>query len=85
MIFALSHPRWLYVLPNGDVLVAETNGPADRERPGGIRGWFMRRYFKKAGAAVQRGVQLPIELVWSTNWVWIPAQFAVLSAAIRSH
>ena len=21
------HPRWLYVLPNGDVLVAETNAP----------------------------------------------------------
>ena len=48
----LNHPRWLYVLPNGDVLVAESNGPADRERAKGIRGWFMRRYFKKAGAAV---------------------------------
>jgi glucose/arabinose dehydrogenase len=48
----LDHPRWLHVLPNGDVLVAESNGPADRERPGGIRGWFMRRYFRKAGAAV---------------------------------
>ena len=23
----LDHPRWLYVLPNGDVLVAETNAP----------------------------------------------------------
>ena len=23
----LEHPRWLYVLPNGDVLVAETNAP----------------------------------------------------------
>jgi glucose/arabinose dehydrogenase len=21
------HPRWIYVLPNGDVLVAETNRP----------------------------------------------------------
>ena len=29
----LDHPRWLYVLPNGDVLVAETNGPAPRRRP----------------------------------------------------
>jgi glucose/arabinose dehydrogenase len=48
----LDHPRWLHVLPNGDVLVAESNGPADRVRPGGIRGWFMRRIFKKAGAAV---------------------------------
>jgi glucose/arabinose dehydrogenase len=24
----LDHPRWVYVLPNGDVLVAETNAPA---------------------------------------------------------
>ena len=23
----LDHPRWIYVLPNGDVLVAETNAP----------------------------------------------------------
>src|SRR4029079_19756552 len=23
----LEHPRWLYVRPNGDVLVAETNAP----------------------------------------------------------
>ena len=48
----LEHPRWIHVLPNGDVLIAESNGPADRQRAGGIRGWFMRRYFKKAGAAV---------------------------------
>ena len=57
---ALEHPRWLYVLPNGDVLVAETNGPADRERAGGIRGWFMRRYFKKAGAAVPSADRITI-------------------------
>ena len=49
----LDHPRWLCVLPNGDVLVAETNGPPRPEDdPGGIRGWFMKRFFKKAGAAV---------------------------------
>src|SRR5436305_5483976 len=42
----LEHPRALYVLPNGDVLVAETNGPPRPEdEPGGIRGWFMKRYF----------------------------------------
>ena len=47
----LTHPRWLHVLPNGDVLVAETNSPpAPKEK--GIRAWFMRRFFKKAGAAV---------------------------------
>jgi glucose/arabinose dehydrogenase len=49
----LSHPRFLYVLPNGDVLVAETNAPPRPEdQKGGIRAWFMKRYFKKAGAAV---------------------------------
>ena len=47
----LDHPRWLYVLPNGDVLVAETNA-RPREQKKGIRAWFMKRFFKKAGAAV---------------------------------
>ncbi|HEX6179188.1 MAG TPA: sorbosone dehydrogenase family protein, partial [Thermoanaerobaculia bacterium] len=47
----LDHPRWLYVLPNSDVLVAETNSPP-KEPERGIRAWFMRMFFKKAGAAV---------------------------------
>ena len=49
----LDHPRWLYVLPNGDVLVAETNAPPRPEDgPKGIKGWFFKRYQKKAGGAV---------------------------------
>jgi glucose/arabinose dehydrogenase len=48
----LDHPRWLYVLPNGSVLVAETNAPADREQARGLRAWFMKRVMKRAGAAV---------------------------------
>jgi glucose/arabinose dehydrogenase len=49
----LDHPRWLYVLPNGDVLVAETNAPANRpEDSKGIKGWFFKLFQKKAGAAV---------------------------------
>lgn len=48
----LDHPRWLHVLPNGDVLVAETNAPADRESPyGPIRSFFMKQVMQKAGAA----------------------------------
>lgn len=47
----LDHPRWLYVLPNGDVLVAESNAPP-RKPERGIRAWFMRMFFKRAGAAV---------------------------------
>ncbi len=48
----LDHPRWLYVLPNGDVLVAETNAPPRPEDNTGIKGWFFARYQKKAGGAV---------------------------------
>jgi glucose/arabinose dehydrogenase len=47
----LDHPRWLYVLPNGDVLVAETNGPDRPDDKGGIRGWIMGMVMKRAGAA----------------------------------
>ena len=48
----LEHPRWLHVLPNGDVLVAETNAPSRPADGGGIKGWIMKRVMKKAGAAV---------------------------------
>lgn len=48
----LDHPRWLYVLPNGDVLVAESNAPPRPDHGKGIKGWFMKRFMKKAGAAV---------------------------------
>ena len=48
----LDHPRWLYVLPNGDVLVAETNAPLRPEYAKGIKGWFMKRFMKAAGSAV---------------------------------
>jgi glucose/arabinose dehydrogenase len=48
----LDHPRWLYVLPNGDVLVAETNAPRRPDDGKGIKGWFFKRYQKKAGGAV---------------------------------
>ncbi|MGZ8915131.1 MAG: PQQ-dependent sugar dehydrogenase [Methylobacter sp.] len=48
----LDHPRWLYVLPNGDVLVAETNAPHRPEDGKGIKGWLMKRFMNKAGAGV---------------------------------
>ncbi|HYC94034.1 MAG TPA: sorbosone dehydrogenase family protein [Thermoanaerobaculia bacterium] len=46
----LDHPRWLYVLPNGDVLVAETNRPPG-PKPKGLRAKIMAYFFKKAGAS----------------------------------
>lgn len=48
----LDHPRWLYVLPNGDVLVAETNAPERPDANSGVRGWFMAHYQEKAGGVV---------------------------------
>jgi glucose/arabinose dehydrogenase len=48
----LDHPRWLYVLPNGDVLVAESNAPPKPEDAKGIKGWLMGIVMKKAGATV---------------------------------
>jgi len=46
----LDHPRWLYELPNGDVLVAETNSPP---RPNaGIVQRVMNFFLGRAGAAV---------------------------------
>ena len=47
----LDHPRWLYVLPNGDVLVAETNAPPKPDDSKGIRGWVMGKVMGRAGAA----------------------------------
>ncbi|WP_433783632.1 PQQ-dependent sugar dehydrogenase [Pseudomonas frederiksbergensis] len=48
----LEHPRWLYVLPNGDVLVAETNAPSKSDDSNGIRGWIMGKVMGRAGAGV---------------------------------
>jgi glucose/arabinose dehydrogenase len=46
----LDHPRWLYVLPNGDVLVAETNAPPKPQDGKGIRGWVQKKVMKRAGS-----------------------------------
>ena len=46
----LDHPRWLYRLPNGDILVAETNAPARMARKRGLRDWIQGLVMKRAGA-----------------------------------
>lgn len=49
----LDHPRWLYRLPNGDILVAESNAPPKPEGlddSGGLRAWVQGLFMKKAGA-----------------------------------
>ena len=56
----LDHPRYLYVLPNGDVLVAETNAPPKPDDTKGIRGWLFKRFSKKAGAATPSANRISI-------------------------
>jgi len=46
----LDHPRNLYTLPNGDILVAETNSPP--RKMGGVEGFVMKWLMGKAGADV---------------------------------
>ncbi len=46
----LDHPRWIYVLPNGDVLVAETNAPPKPEDGKGLKGWITKLLLTRAGA-----------------------------------
>jgi len=48
----LQHPRWLYTLPNGDVLVAESDAPPKPDDAKGVRGWFMKKIMKGAGSGV---------------------------------
>jgi len=48
----LDHPRWVYVLPNGDVLVAETDAPPKPDDGKGFKGPMMKLFMKKAGAGV---------------------------------
>ncbi|MNO55524.1 Membrane bound L-sorbosone dehydrogenase [compost metagenome] len=48
----LDHPRWLYTLPNGDVLVAESNAPPKPEDNRGIKGWVTKKVMARAGATV---------------------------------
>ena len=59
----LDHPRWLYVLPNGDVLVAETNAPKRPDDGKGIKGFFFRYFEARSGSGVpspDRIVLLPL-------------------------
>jgi glucose/arabinose dehydrogenase len=46
----LDHPRTVYVLPNGDVLVAETNAPPKPDDTRGIKGWITKMIMQRAGA-----------------------------------
>ncbi|WP_296721769.1 PQQ-dependent sugar dehydrogenase [Erythrobacter sp.] len=58
----LDHPRVLYTLPNGDVLVTLTRAPAKENEASGImatvRGWIEGILFAKAGSAGESANQI---------------------------
>lgn len=47
----LNHPRSILVLPNGDVLVAESSAPP-KEQGFGLQSWMMGVMMKRAGSSV---------------------------------
>ncbi|PVM91746.1 sorbosone dehydrogenase [Caulobacter radicis] len=61
----LDHPRWIHVLPNGDVLVAETNAPPKPEDGKGLKGWIQGLVMKRAGAVTKSANR--ITLLRDTN------------------
>src|SRR6195952_4937854 len=48
----LDHPRTVYALPNGDVLVAESNAPPKPDDGKGFKAWVTKLFMSRAGAGV---------------------------------
>ena len=78
----LAHPRWLLVLPNGDVLVAESGGPARPGNQPGIRGWIEKMIQEEAGAATKSPDR--ITLLRDTNGDGMADQRSVLLSGLHS-
>jgi glucose/arabinose dehydrogenase len=78
----LDHPRWLYVLPNGDVLVAETNAPPKPDDGKGIKAWIMKKEMANAGADVPTANR--ITLLRDTNGDGVVATRTVFLQRLNS-
>ena len=78
----LDHPRWLYVLPNGDVLVAETAAPERPEDGKGVRGFIQKKAMKRAGSAVPSANR--ITLFRDTNGDGVADQRSALLTNLNS-
>ena len=78
----LDHPRWMLVLPNGDVLVAETNAPPKPADNSGLKGWIQKKIQGSAGAGVKSPDQ--IILLRDTNGDGVADQRSVLIGGLSS-
>ena len=74
----LAHPRWMLALPNGDVLVAETDAPPKPDDHIGISGWVEKHIQADAGAGSKSANR--ITLLRDTNGDGVADQrFALLT------
>ncbi|WP_257229611.1 sorbosone dehydrogenase family protein [Acinetobacter sp. YH01021] len=78
----LQHPRWLYVLPNGDVLVAETDAPPKPDDSKGIKGKIMKWVMQRAGSSHPSTNR--ISLLRDTNGDGVAEQKTVLLQNLNS-
>lgn len=78
----LDHPRWLLALPNGDVLVAETNAPPKPDDSEGFSGWVEKRLQQDAGAGAKSANR--ITLLRDSNGDGIADQRSVLISGLNS-
>lgn len=80
----LQHPRWVHVLPNGDVLVAESNKPqpTPEDAPNGVKAWVMRMVMKRAGAGVPSADR--ISLLRDTDADGVAETRSVFLSGLRS-
>jgi glucose/arabinose dehydrogenase len=78
----LSHPRWVYVLPNGDVLVAEGAAPPRPEEGKGLKAKAMGFFMKKAGSAVPSANR--ITLLRDTDGDGVPETRTVFLEGLNS-
>ena len=78
----LDHPRWVVVLPNGDVLVAESNAPPKPEDAKGIKGWVMKLVMKRAGASTPSANR--ITLLRDTNQDGVADVRTVFASGLNS-
>jgi glucose/arabinose dehydrogenase len=78
----LDHPRWLLVLPNGDVLVAESNAPPKPAGSTGLKDWIAGWVMKRAGAGVPSANR--ITLLRDSNGDGVAEQRSVLLSGLNS-
>ncbi len=78
----LDHPRWLHVMPNGDVLVAESNAPAKPDDDGGVKAWLTKKAMSKAGATTPSADR--ISLLRDSNNDGVVDQRTVFIAGLHS-